>query len=573
MTRDHGDNKRGPLASGTKSEPGDWRDSYAAAFPGSSAEEVTVDTLANMSALPDSSHGPDTDAEDELSEPTRRPGYLGESARIGKYAVLRQLGEGGMGVVYSAYDEELDRRVALKLIRPGRDNSPANQARMQREARAMARLSHPNVVQVYEVGRWEQQVYLAMEFVQGRTLGSWLKAQPRTWQQVLDVMVQAGRGLSAAHQADIVHGDFKPDNILIDEHEHARVMDFGLARAAPRSEPGLSASGLRRDAAAADPGASGRASLTGGAVGAVGGEPEHRHTSEPDEGVPLPDPNRTHGGRVAGTPAYMAAEQHAGRQCDDRTDQFSYAVTLYTALYGHHPFAGGSLLELVINVSDGKIRPPPADSPVPAGVHAAIVRALDRDPEYRFASMAELLDALNRGSGRARDPEFDLSVARPQRVMLSMIIPASILAITVVLIVYSPEGSLLPSAASNAIAGAVINVVLFGLIFAFRGSFFKNTINRRVMAWLVVSSLAMLVHRTAAVVLATPVATTMVNDLLMLGAIATMAGIAIERWIWYAAGVMLAGALLCAAFPAVSSLILVGSLVAVFLLAFRFWSR
>ncbi|MDC0666581.1 serine/threonine-protein kinase [Nannocystis radixulma] len=570
MKRHHGDNKRGSLSAGAESDPDAWRDSFVAPFPGSSADEVTVDTLANMSVVPDSSHGPDTDAEDELSEPTRRPGYLGESARIGKYAVLRQLGEGGMGVVYSAYDEELDRRVALKLIRPGRDNSPANQLRMQREARAMARLSHANVVQVYEVGRWEQQVYLAMEFVQGRTLGSWLKAQTRPWQSVLDVMVQAGRGLAAAHQADIVHGDFKPDNILIDDQDHARVVDFGLARAAPRTESYHSSQSLRRDAAVADPGSMNRGSL---ASGAVEPDPEHQHTSAPDAGVPMPEPGRSHGGRVAGTPAYMAAEQHAGRQPDVRTDQFAFAVTLYTALYGHHPFAGGSLLELVINVSDGKIRPPPADSPVPAGVHAAIVRALDRDPMYRFESMADLLDALNRGSGRARDPEFDLSVARPQRVMLSMIIPASILAITVVLIIYSPEGSLLPSAASNAIAGAVINVVLFGLIFAFRGSFFKNTINRRVMAWLVVSSLAMLVHRTTAVVLDTPVATTMVNDLLMLGAIATMAGIAIERWIWYSAGVMLAGALLCAAFPAVSSLILVASLIGVFLLAFRFWSR
>jgi hypothetical protein len=269
----------------------------------------------------------------------------------------------------------------------------------------------------------------------------------------------------------------------------------------------------------------------------------------------------------------MAAEQHAGRHADARTDQFSYAVTLYTALYGHHPFAGGSLLELVINVTDGKIRPPPADSPVPAGVHTAIVRALDHESEQRFASMSDLLDAIDHGSGRARDPEFDLSVARPQRVMLAMIIPASILAITVILLLGSPKDSLLPSAESNAIAGAVINVVLFGLIFAYRSSFFRNTINRRVMAWLVVSSLMMLVHRTIAVLLGTEVSTTMTNDLLMLGAVATMAGVAIDRWIWYAAGVMLAGALLCAVFPAVSSLILVASLVAVFVLAFRFWSR
>ena len=552
-----GDNKRD--LTGADSDPDAWRDSFhAERFPDQTADEITVDTLANRSVLPQTSLEGDTDADGELAEPARRPGYLGESARIGRYAVLRTLGEGGMGVVYSAYDEGLDRRVALKLLRPGRDNSPHNQARMQREARAMARLSHPNVVQVYEVGRWEEQVYLAMEFVQGRTLGVWLKAQPRTWQRTLDVMVQAGRGLHAAHQANVVHGDFKPDNILLDEHDRARVVDFGLSRAEPRDPP----------TTAARPAAPGEAPTT------EPGNPPEPPAAEPvSEPGNLAEPGRSQPGRVAGTPAYMAAEQHGGKQADARTDQFAFAVTLYTALYGQHPFAGGSLLELVINVTDGKIRPPPADTPVPSGVHAAIVRALSKDPEQRFANMGDLLDQLDRGSGRARDPEFDLSVARRQRVILSMIIAISIVATSIVLIVGAPEGDLLPSPASNAIAGGIINVLLLGLIFVFRGSFFKNTINRRVMAWLVVSSLAMLVHRTIAVLLATRVSTTMVNDLLMLGAVASMAAIAIDRWIWYAAGIMLLGAVLAAAMPAVSSLILVASLVGVFMLAFRFWSR
>ena len=554
MQRHHGDNKRDKAA--MDSDPELWRDSFhAERFPDQTADEVTVDTLANRSLVPEASLEGDTDADDELAEPARRPGYLGESARIGRYAVLRQLGEGGMGVVYSAYDEGLDRRVALKLLRPGRDNSPHNQARMQREARAMARLSHPNVVQVYEVGRWEEQVYLAMEFVQGRTLGAWLKAQQRTWQQILDVLVQAGRGLHAAHQANVVHGDFKPDNILIDEQDRARVVDFGLSRAEPRETSGT----------AAEP-----AAAPGQAPPPPAPAAEADAPADPGNHADL---GRSQAGRVAGTPAYMAAEQHAGKQADARTDQFAFAVTLYTALYGQHPFAGGSLLELVINVTDGKIRPAPADTPVPAGVHAAILRALAKEPEQRFESMGELLDELGRGSGRARDPEFDLSVARRQRVLLALIVAAAILATSVVLIVASPGGDLLPSPASNAIAGAIINVLLLGLIFVFRRSFFKNTINRRVMAWLVVSSMAMLVHRTTALVLETRVSTSMVNDLLMLGAVASMAAVAIDRWISYAAGIMFLGALLCAAFPAVSSLILVASLVAVFVLAFLFWSR
>ncbi len=540
--------KRDPLA--MDSDPDAWRDSFHAEhLPDHTADQVTLDTLAHRSASLDSSLAADTDADEELAEPARRPGYLGESARIGRYAVLRTLGEGGMGVVYSAYDEGLDRRVALKLLRPGRDNSPHNQARMQREARAMARLSHPNVVQVYEVGRWEEQVFLAMEFVQGRTLGAWLKVQPRTWQQILDVMMQAGRGLHAAHAEDVVHGDFKPDNILIDEHDRARVVDFGLSRAAPRESPSASTSAAQVDAEAAPP------------------EPPAEPGNAPA------DLGRSQAGKVAGTPAFMAAEQHAGRQADARTDQFAFGVTLYTALYGHHPFAGGSLLELVINVTDGKIRPPPADTPVPAGVHAALLRALSKDPGDRFPTMHELLEELDHGSGRARDPEFDLSVARRQRVLLAMIVAVSILATSVVLIVGSPGGDLMPSPADNAIAGGIVNVLLLGLIFVFRRSFFKNTINRRVMAWLVVSGLAMLFHRSFAVLLETRVSTSMVNDLLMLGAIASMAAIAIDRWIWYAAGVMVLGALVAALFPAVSSLVLVISLVGVFVLAFLFWSR
>ena len=160
-----------------------------------------------------------------------------------------------MGVVYSAYDEELDRRVALKLLRPGRDNSPRNQARMQREARAMAKLSHPNVVQVYEVGRIDEQVFVAMEFVHGKTLGVWLKAQERGWLDTLHVLIQAGRGLQAAHDAGVIHADFKPDNILIDAEERVRVVDFGLSRRTEPASSSLQAAAATGDAGRSLPGA------------------------------------------------------------------------------------------------------------------------------------------------------------------------------------------------------------------------------------------------------------------------------------------------------------------------------
>ena len=155
------------------------------------------------------------------------------SIRIGRYAVLSKLGEGGMGTVYSAYDEELDRRVAIKLVREHLPGKTMGDARMQREAQAMARLSHPNVVQIYDVGTHWGQVFIAMEFVRGSTLSEWQEAinpeAPANRRKILDMYIQAGRGLAAAHRRNLVHRDFKPDNVLVGEDGRARVLDFGLA--------------------------------------------------------------------------------------------------------------------------------------------------------------------------------------------------------------------------------------------------------------------------------------------------------------------------------------------------------
>jgi len=506
--------------------------------------------------------GTETDAEDELADDPTRRGYFGESARIGRFAVLRTLGEGGMGVVYSAYDEELDRRVALKLLRPGRDNSPRNQARMQREARAMAKLSHPNVVQVYEVGRFEEQVFLAMEFVQGRTLGAWLRAEPRHWQEILHVLVQAGRGLHAAHESGVIHGDFKPDNILIDAEDRVRVVDFGLSR---RTEP---ASASQRAAAAA--GEAGR-SLQGPVLQQVPATlptlPSNNR--DPDD---LADDRRSNA-RIAGTPAYMAPEQHRHVPANQHTDQFSFCVTLFTALYGLHPFAGGSLLELIIKLTDGKVNPVPVGSNVPSAIHAAVVRGLLVDPDQRWPSLADLLGELDAVAARFRDPELDLSVARRQRVLLAMIIAVSILGMSFVVILGSPAQDLLPSAETNTLAGAAINTLLLAVVFAFRRSLLKNRINRQLTAWLVVSGLAMLADRTIALVLDLPVSATMALDLLLLGSIAAMSAIIVERWIAWPATLLVTGALMATVLPGASSVILAIAIVGVFCLAVLFWSR
>ncbi len=269
----------------------------------------------------------------------------------------------------------------------------------------------------------------------------------------------------------------------------------------------------------------------------------------------------------------MAPEQHRHTPANQRTDQFSFCVTLFTALYGIHPFAGGSLLELIIKLTDGKVNPVPVGSTVPGTVHAAVVRGLQVDPDQRWPSLADLLGELDAIAARYRDPELDLTVARRQRVVLAMIIAVSILAMSIAVILGSPAEDMLPSAETNALAGAGINSLLLAVVFAYRRSLLKNRINRQLTAWLVVSSLAMLADRTIALVLALPVSATMAIDLLLLGSIAAMSAIIVERWIAWPAVLLLTGALMATILPGVSSVILAIAIVGVFCLAVLFWSR
>ncbi len=157
----------------------------------------------------------------------------GQRHRIGRYVLIAEIGTGAMGVVLSAYDPDLDRKVALKVLRDGMKGGPHGPLRMRREAQAMAKLSHPNVAQVYEVAEAHGHLYLAMEFIAGSTLRDWQARAPRRWQEVLRVYIEAGRGLAAAHGAKILHRDFKPDNAMIDGAGRVRVLDFGLSRAEP----------------------------------------------------------------------------------------------------------------------------------------------------------------------------------------------------------------------------------------------------------------------------------------------------------------------------------------------------
>jgi tetratricopeptide (TPR) repeat protein len=284
---------------------------------------------------------------------------LEKGTAVGRYLVLEPLGAGGMGVVYSAYDPELDRRVALKLLRVGASGleQERGRARLLREAQAMARVSHPHVVPVYDVGTFRQQVFLAMERVEAQTLAQWLKAAPRPWRQVLALFVDAGRGLAAAHAAGVVHGDVKPENLLVGRDGRVRVTDFGLAHlGAPSGERPLPSLGA--GASSLDP-------MTRSAMG--------------------------------GTPAYMAPEQLCdGVRAGVGGDQFSFCVALHEALYGERPFEGTSLATLMAEVGAGRVRPPSPGARVPPWLRRVLLRGLAVRPEERYPSMDALLAALQR---------------------------------------------------------------------------------------------------------------------------------------------------------------------------------
>jgi tetratricopeptide (TPR) repeat protein len=274
---------------------------------------------------------------------------------VDRYRIVSELGRGGMGHVYAAMDPELEREVALKVVRPGRrDADREGEVRMLREAQAMARLSHPNVVPIYAVGTYEHRLFIAMEKVQGQTVAQWLE-QPRSPSEVLEVYLEAAKGLIGAHQAGLVHRDFKPSNILIGDDGRVRVMDFGLARSADQGET--------------------------------------PHVDSNSDG----SSDLTQHGTVMGTPAFMPPEQHMGREVDAAADQYAFCVSLWAGLLGVLPFSGSGMLEQ-------KLKGPPSvtRSGVPKHVLNTLRRGMDPDPERRWPSMEALVAALKRRRAPAR---------------------------------------------------------------------------------------------------------------------------------------------------------------------------
>jgi hypothetical protein len=317
--------------------------------------------------------------------PTYPEGYRGALASVlpkgtvvGRYLLLESIGEGGMGQVYSAYDPQLNRKLAIKLLQPrGDETREEDRGRFLREGQAMARLSHPNVVAVHDVGSFADAVFIAMDLVEGQTLEDWVEHERPSWREVTHVLLQAGHGLAAAHAAGVIHRDFKPRNILLGADGRVCVTDFGIATAA--GGPEQAQARVPKDL------------------------PVDRESSD------MFSVRLTRYGHVVGTLAFMSPEQLRGQGIDARSDQFSYCVTFHEALYGESPYGGETVAERYELMESGVMRPAPAASRVPEWLRKVLVRGLAAKAEERFASMDGLLVELARG--RRRDGRGMLEAA------------------------------------------------------------------------------------------------------------------------------------------------------------------
>jgi len=316
---------------------------------------------------------------------------------VGRYVLLERIGAGGMGVVHRAYDPELDRHVALKLLRAGTRAGAPESARLRllREAQALAKLSHDHVVAVFDVGSTTDEVFMAMALVDGIDLLSRLRgakgAEPPSWREAVRILSAAGAGLAAAHDLGLVHRDFKPGNVLLARDGGVLVTDFGLARVDERWE------------------AHGESTPTGPFASAATSDTSRPSTTGKFTTAPRPatsgsawlEVDLTVEGAVMGTPGYMAPEQHRGVAADARADQYAFTTTLWECIYGARPFAQVPVDELAVRKAAG----PPACPPrprVPPWLRRVLQRGLAADPAARFPDMHALLSAMEDGPRRRR---------------------------------------------------------------------------------------------------------------------------------------------------------------------------
>ena len=472
------------------------------------------------------------------SNPGVEPGAIlhgGLSSRIGRYVLLRMLGKGGMGVVYAAYDEDLDRRVAVKLLHTARQQDQELRLRIVREAQALARVSSPNVVHVYEVGEIESEMFIAMEFVNGTTLTRWQSAEQRSWQETLQMYLGAGQGLLAAHQAGLTHRDFKPDNVLVGSDGVPKVADFGLARLGGDEEGAGAAAGDLLDS-------------------------HNAHNAVTPHLMAL-----TQEGTMVGTPLYMSPEQHLGEPSDRRSDQFSFCVALYEALYGERPFAGKTLPSLRHNVVRGRLQPRPTGSRVPEPVHQALLRGLSVLPEKRFPSMQELLTALS--FDEARDPA---AAPRARRWLSAGLVAFTALSSVATRLILWRGGD--PVLSSLGMGIGFFSVFAF-LVFQFRRRLLTNTFHRTMVVSGLVFAGQILTLRLAGLLLKLSLAQIFTLDLVTLCSLVSMlAAMALPRlWLWLP--VVAAGATASALWPRTAGIIAPILTPLIVLAALVLWNR
>ncbi len=395
-------------------------------------------------------HTPSLDRMLETVDRGSKPAVVGElpiaGARFGRYTILDEIGRGAMATVYTAYDEQLDRRVAIKLIHD-RDTG------VEREAQAVARVSHPNVVQIYEIGTFEGHPFIAMELVDGVTLGTWQRVRSRDIYEIIAKYAAAGRGLVAVHALGIVHRDFKPDNVLIDRDGRPRIGDFGLAHL--------------RDTA---------------------GRREYATT------LASSDELASHDDTIVGTPAYMAPEQLYSPDVDERADQFSLCASLYEAVYGVRPFRGATIQELRASVRAGALQEPLPGRTAPPTLLALLRRGLAIDPANRWRSLARLLDRLDELDAR-RDPA---AAGRERRRVAIAVSVACIVVLGVPFMGGADAAAALSIGPMTAMSGTFTLAAIVSIYFT-RDKLLGNDYHRRMIALILVLSVGYVVTPLLAV--------------------------------------------------------------------------
>lgn len=262
--------------------------------------------------------------------------------RYGRYEIIQELGKGGMGVVYQAHDPQLDRPVALKVLREDRVVSEDFVSRFFKEAKFIGRLSHPNIVTVYDVGRDHGTIYIAMEYLQGQPFNEVIRSGRLSVEKIIDIALQVANALGYAHEKGIVHRDIKPSNIILTDEGNVKLTDFGIARA--------------EDSNAAQ---------------------------------------QTQAGVILGTPFYMSPEQVMGKRVDGRSDLFSLGVILYELIVGRKPFEGDHFTAIFRAITDDiPVAPLKIDASIPQSLSDLIMKALSKNPNERFQTSKEMGDAL-----------------------------------------------------------------------------------------------------------------------------------------------------------------------------------